>query len=228
MSLYAIGDIHGHSKAITALIDYVKPTAEDTVVFLGDYVDKGPDVCGVLEYLIKCSINDSWVFLRGNHDQMFLNARRDKSDFPMWECLSGESPLQSYSNGPLNDVINSIPEEHFDFLENRCVNFYETKDYIFVHAGISPHNDPIEEDVDRLQWSSLGIAAPHLSGKTVVCGHSSQPGGVIADLGHTICIDTGITKGDFISCLDLDTFNYTQVDAAGGILTGKLTGRDSS
>lgn len=223
MSLFAIGDIHGYTEAITSLINAVGPSPEDTVVFLGDYVDKGPDVAGTVEYLIECSKNSSWIFLRGNHDQMFLDAHRDASNFPMWECLSGEAPLQSYGNGSLREILASVPDKHINFLANRCVNYYETADYIFVHAGIRPHVEPKEEETERLQWTALNLACAHFSSKTVICGHSSQPSGMIADLGHTICIDTGITKGNHITCLNLDDFTFTKATLDGRISWGTLT-----
>ena len=71
---------------------------------------------------------------------------------------------------------------------------------------------------------TLAMAAPHGSGRTVVCGHSAQASGRIADLGHTICIDTGITKGGKLTCLELSGFDYWQASADGTIGTGRLRG----
>ena len=109
------------------------------------------------------------------------------------------------------------------FIEERCRNFHETDSFIFAHAGIRPHISPSEEDIERLQWTTLASAASHLSGRTVVCGHSSQETGRIADLGHTICIDTGITKGKYLTCLDLADFSYVQASADGVILKGRVS-----
>lgn len=224
MNLYAIGDIHGNLSALTALFDAVAPKPEDGLVFLGDYVDKGPDVQGVLEFLIEQSKNDKWVFLRGNHDQMFLNAWLDKTNFAMWECLAGEKPLKSYGNGGSTQQVfdDLVPDAHFEFLRDRCVYYHETKEYIFVHAGIQAHVAPEDEDPDRLQWSSIGLASPHVSKRTVICGHSAQESGEIVDLGHSICIDTGITKGQKLTCLNLTDFSYTQSDCDGNISTDQL------
>ena len=196
----------------------VNPTADDWVVFLGDYVDKGPNVRQTLDLLIAESQIETRIFLRGNHDQMFLNAKRDRSDYPMWECLAGQNPLRSYGNGSTENEFISVPSEHFYFLEKRCVDFYETDDYIFVHAGIRAHKSADEEKVDRLQWSSLGLTAAHLSGKTVICGHTDQPSMEIADLGHTICIDTGISKNGRLTCLCLSDMTFTQVDQDGNVI----------
>ncbi len=73
MRLLTIGDIHGHTIALNALLDELSPSSSDDLVFLGDYVDKGPDVAGTLELLSKLSREHDWIFLRGNHDQMMLD-----------------------------------------------------------------------------------------------------------------------------------------------------------
>lgn len=225
MPLFAVGDIHGHTAALVALLGEVRPSSSDQVVFLGDYVDKGPDVAGTLEMLSKLGQEHDWIFLRGNHDQMMLNAYRDPSTFAVWECLAGEAPLASYGSGSTETLLRSLPPHHIRFLEERCCNYHETDSFIFVHAGIRPHVSPEDEDIERLQWTTLSSAEPHESGKTVICGHSSQASGRIVDLRHTICIDTGITKGNYITCLNLDDFTFTQASAVGEILKGSLPNR---
>lgn len=222
MRLLAIGDIHGYTDALQALLDEICPCSSDQLIFLGDYVDKGPDVAGTLELLSKLSQNHDWIFLRGNHDQMMLDAYRDPSAFAVWECLSGDGPLASYGAGNTMELLPNIPEHHVHFLECRCRNYYETDSFIFVHAGIRPQVSPAKEEVEHLQWTVLSSAAAHFSGKTVVCGHSSQQSGKIADLQHTICIDTGITKGGYLSCLDLGDFSYIQSSANGQVRKGTL------
>jgi serine/threonine protein phosphatase 1 len=225
MRLLAIGDIHGHTHALNALLDEVSPSSSDELVFLGDYVDKGPDVAGTLELLSDLSQEHDWIFLRGNHDQMMLDAYRDASTFAVWECLSGDDPLSSYGSGATEELLRSVPDHHIRFLADRCCDFHETDSFIFVHAGIRAHITPSAEEVERLQWTVLSSSAAHISGRTVVCGHSSQESGRIADYGHTICIDTGITKGKYLTCLDLGDFSYTQASSDGKILKGLLQSR---
>ena len=225
MRLLAIGDIHGHTIALEALLAEVSPDPSDVVVFLGDYVDKGPDVAGTLELVSRLSLEHDWIFLRGNHDQMMLDAYRDPSTFGVWECLAGDDPLASYGPGSTAELLRDVPDNHMRFLEERCRDYHETDSFIFAHAGIRSHIPPDEEDVERLQWTVLSSAAAHLSGKTVICGHSSQESGRIADLGHTICIDTGITKSKYLTCLDLGDFIYTQASSEGKILKGVLPSR---
>ena len=225
MRLLTIGDIHGYTDALNALLYAVSPSSSDQIVFLGDYVDKGPDVAGTLELLSKLSQEHDWIFLRGNHDQMMLDAYRDPSTFAVWDCLSGDEPLSSYGSGTTEELLRRVPEHHIRFLSDRCCDFYETDSFIFVHAGIRAHVSPGEEEVDRLQWMVLSSATAHLSGRTVVCGHSSQESGRIADFGHTICLDTGITKGKYLTCLDLGDFSYTQASPDGRIVKSGILAR---
>lgn len=222
MRLLAIGDVHGYTDALRSLLAEVRPEPSDTLVFLGDYVDNGPDVAGTLEWVSKLSRDHGWVFLRGNHDQMLLDAYRDPSKLVVWGSLSGDGPLASYGPGTTAELLPRVPEDHIEFLENRCCDFYETDAFICVHGGIRSHVAPADEEKERLQWMVLSSSAAHLSGRTVVCGHTSQANGKIADFGHTICIDSGITKGGYLSCLDMGDYSYTQASADGKIRKGVL------
>jgi serine/threonine protein phosphatase 1 len=219
MKTFTIGDIHGHREELAALLNAIPLEPEDRLVFLGDYVDKGPDVKGTLELLSQLSYRPNTVFLRGNHDQMLIDAHRDPSKFGIWQCLAGENPLASYGEGETEDLLGLIPAHHWRFLEERCVNFFEDDHFIFVHGGIRPNRTPAKEEVERLQWTTLSMAEPHHSGKTVICGHTRNHAGKIADLGHTICIDTGISNDDFLSCLELPSLSYWQADSQGAIST---------
>jgi serine/threonine protein phosphatase 1 len=226
MRTFAIGDIHGYLHPLQALIDSVSPARDDLLIFLGDYVDKGPDVKGVIDYLLTLSETHQTVFLRGNHDQMMLDAHRDAASIAFWECLGGTNPLASYGRGTLPAQLQMVPESHWEFLEDRCRNFFETPEFIFVHGGVQAHVSPSEEDPERLLWATLGIAEQHFSGRTVICGHSAQKTGIIADLGHTICVDTGITHGGWLTCLALETLAFWQVNADGARRKGVLRGEN--
>lgn len=223
MRIFAIGDIHGHTGALDALLATLPAADDDLLLFLGDYVDKGPDVPGTLDRLIEVASSRQALFLRGNHDQLMLDAKKSPAlHLPGWECLSGGEPLRSYGSGTTRKLLRQVPEEHWTFLRETCRNYHETDDFLFVHAGISPDRQPAEETLDNLQWQKLHHARPHNSGKTVVCGHTAQKNGEIADLGHTICIDTGISHGARLTALALDTFEFWQVDAGGATRTGRL------
>jgi serine/threonine protein phosphatase 1 len=223
MSIFAIGDIHGHLMALDALLANIPASPDDTLVFLGDYVNKGPEVRGTLDRLYALNKTRKCIFLRGNHDQIMIDAHHKSSKMTIFESLGGEDTLMSYGSGLTEDVMRYIPEQHWEFLEHMCRNYYQTDDYIFVHGGIRPKVSPKKEKPERLLWTPLSRAAPHKSGKTVICGHSAQRNGRIADLGHTICIDTGIGKGSLLTCLELDTFRFWQSNPLGRVSNGTLS-----
>ena len=151
----AIGDIHGCSVALDALLDAIRPRPEDTIVTLGDYINRGPDTRGVLDRLIDLSRRCRLVPILGNHDQMLLEARSGLHP-TTWLGMGGIATLDSY--GPGRD-LDLIPDEHFEFLES-CRDFYETDTHIFVHANYVPDLPMAEQPVGMLRWESLRDMTP--------------------------------------------------------------------
>ena len=225
MSILAIGDIHGYLRPLQALLAQVPFRQDDLLVFTGDYVDKGPDVKGVIDCLLGWSKIHRAIFLRGNHDQMLLDAHREPAKISLWECLAGENPLASYGQGSTSMLMSKVPSKHWTFLATECRDYFETPDLIFVHGGIRPDVEPANEELARLQWTTLAEATAHSSGRTVICGHSPQRSGKITDLGHTICIDTNIADGGWLSCLALDTFEFWRANVDGQLRSGVLPSR---
>ncbi len=217
--ILAIGDVHGCSTALDKLLQIVAPREEDTLVFLGDYVDRGPDSRGVLERLIELSKRKNFVALRGNHDLWMLQAQRDRNWFDSWlgEGIGGVETLESY--GAQN--IDTVPASHWQFLRE-LRRFYETDSFIFTHASLNgslPLKDQSERD---LLWRRVTKATPHFSGKTLICGHTSQENGVPLDLGHAICIDTLAYGGGWLSCLEPKTHYLWQANQNGETREGWL------
>src|SRR5829696_6973508 len=130
----AIGDIHGCSAAFDALLDAIRPRPEDTIVTLGDYIDRGPDSRGVLDRLIDLGRRCRLVPLLGNHDEMLLDVRSGKYPIDWLLDIGGTATLASY--GPGRDLA-LIPDAHYEFLE-RCQETHETETHIFVHANFLP------------------------------------------------------------------------------------------
>jgi serine/threonine protein phosphatase 1 len=208
----AIGDIHGCSKALDALIEAINPTPGDEVVMLGDYVDRGPDSRGVLDSLIALSWRCWLIPLLGNHDQMMLDALNDKPH-AIWFEVGGVEALDSYVPGR---NLAAVPREHVEFLEG-CRDYFETDTHIFVHANYYP-DIPIDEQPDfMLRWESLKTftPGPHESGKRAIVGHSSQKSGEILDLGHLVCIDTFCHGGGWLTALEVHTDRVWQADRDG-------------
>lgn len=219
MSTYAIGDIHGCLGALDRILELVQPTSADTVVTLGDYVNRGPNARGVIDRVIEIGQRLSLVSLRGNHDSMMLAARGGSRERLDWVSMGGAATLESYPGGSLEGV----PEEHWEFLSNFCRDWYETDTHLYVHASVNPGKPMAKQKVHDLHWKRLGRGtAPHSSGKTVICGHTAQRSGEPVDLGHTICIDTGCVYGLWLTCLEVETGRYWQTKEEGWSREGHL------
>jgi serine/threonine protein phosphatase 1 len=219
----AIGDIHGCLTALLALLDVVQLAAEDRLITLGDYVDRGPDSRGVLDQLIALHDAGRLVALRGNHDEMMTLSRGDRGERRMWLRFGGVQTLCSYGHSATDDVYDRVPERHWRFLEHDLVNSYETEGHLFVHAIARPDLPLEEQDTNVLLWERLSGPVAHVSGKQLICGHTRQDGGLPLDLGSTVCIDTGIYEPEgWLTCLDVDTGHFWQANQRGETRVGSL------
>ncbi len=171
MSLIAIGDIHGCASTLTALIDKLALKKSDHLVFIGDYIDRGPDSRGVIDILKGLEDIVTCTFLRGNHEQLLLNYL-DEGEYDLWAMNGGIATLLSYSDAGFSE----IPEEDIDFIR-RTVSFFDTEDFFFVHGGLKA-GYTIQENIDRFDDDTFLWERSHLKAdeyaweKTVVCGHT--------------------------------------------------------
>ena len=173
--LVAIGDIHGCLAAFEAVWAAVAPRPDDTVVLLGDYVDRGPDSRGVLERLIGLQSVCRLIPLLGNHDQMFIDICNGRADLlEDWLLFGGDATLHSYNTLD----TESIPKEHIEFLQD-CGLFYDTERHIFLHGSYDATLPLLEQDPNVLLWGKLRPEPPglHCSGKTVIVGHTARAAG---------------------------------------------------
>src|SRR5262245_4349915 len=134
----AIGDIHGHADVLRALLRAVGLRPDDRVITLGDYVDRGPDSRGVIEQLLTLRRRGQLVALRGNHDFMMLQARGRHDALEEWLYCGGGTTLASYGDELADGKLDLVPAEHWEFLEEFCVDWYETDTHFFVHASADP------------------------------------------------------------------------------------------
>jgi serine/threonine protein phosphatase 1 len=208
----AIGDVHGCSKALDALIEAIQPTPVDTLVMLGDYVDRGPDSRGVLDRLIELGSRCRLVPILGNHDQMMLDTLNGE-DSEIWLEVGGREALESYET---TEDLDVIPSDHVAFLKS-SLPFHETDSHIFAHANYYPDIPMAEQTEDMLRWESLKsfTPGPHESGKRVIVGHSSQKSGEILDLGHLVCLDTFCYGGGWLTAMEVQTDRVWQADRDG-------------
>lgn len=217
MSLhFAIGDIHGCYTALTTLFDYVAPNSDDTLVTLGDYVDRGPDSAAVIDFLLDLEKTNKLVPLRGNHEVMLLVSREQNSWFNAWLSYGGKETLNSYSLAA-DDAgsIDRIPEAHLDFLENRLLPFYECESHFFVHACAEEDKALTDQADSSLYWRKYINPEAHCSGKIMVCGHTAQRSGKPAHNNNSICIDTWAHGEGWLTCLDVESGTVWQANEAG-------------
>ncbi|APZ93325.1 Serine/threonine-protein phosphatase 1 [Fuerstiella marisgermanici] len=193
-------------------MEAIDPKPNDTIIPLGDYVDRGIDSKGVLDQLIQLSERCKLVPILGNHDQMMLHARDGESDFQFWLNCGGDSALDSYGS---TGQLDLIPRKHTRFLES-CHSYFETETHIFLHANYTPDLSLHDHDDHTIRWLSLRDYVPqriHSSGKIAVVGHT--PHDEIFDLGHLVCIDTGVCNGGWLTALDVESGEIWQVNEWG-------------
>lgn len=220
----AIGDIHGCSSALDLLLAKIAPTADDVIVTLGDYVDRGPDSKGVVDRIIELRKTCEVVAIYGNHEEMMLNVVKEGKPHQNWLQHGGVETLDSY--GFVGDM-SVIPPEHFEFFDS-MVNFYENDTHFFVHANYQPPIPLAELDVFTLRWQKLTefTPGPHVNGKKAVVGHTHDRGGEIFDIDHLICIDTYCYGGGWLTALDVGSKELWQANLAGELRTGGSTTSD--
>jgi serine/threonine protein phosphatase 1 len=207
----AIGDIHGCSAALRALVATIQPTADDTLVPLGDYVDRGPDSRGVIDLILDLEKRCPVVPLLGNHELMLLDAVHNPRDLAPWLECGGDTTVRSYGGR-----LGNMPPEHLEFI-HRCKRYFEIPTHFFVHANYAA-DIPLDEQHDLLLfWEHLHFhfPAPHDNGKTAIVGHTAQKTAEVLDLGHVICLDTYCHGGGWLTALEVESGKIWQADREG-------------
>jgi serine/threonine protein phosphatase 1 len=209
----AIGDIHGCLAALAAILAAIRPQEDDTLVLLGDYIDRGPNTLGVIERLLALRRQCRLVPLLGNHDELLLKVYDGHGELYVdWLMFGGAATLDSYGSLRPED----IPATHIEFLRS-CPLFHESDRHIFVHGSYIA-NLPMEaQPAETLIWESLKVRqpGPHCSGKTAIVGHTSQKSGEILDFGYLKCIDTRCYDAGWLTALDVESGQVWQADKRG-------------
>jgi serine/threonine protein phosphatase 1 len=203
--LFAIGDIHGCPDELAVLLHKIAPREGDTVVFIGDYVDRGPSARDVVEQLLEFEPGPAeMVFLKGNHEDMmlsFLGMQGHYGDSFLFN--GGAATLDSYgvTEGNLEHALEFLPERHVKFLAALATSYLRPP-YLFVHGGVVPTRQFDEQSTEDLLWIRQEfIFNPHVLDATVVFGHTPMRG-VLLDLPYKIGIDTGLVYGGSLSCVE--------------------------
>ncbi len=182
MKTFAVGDVHGQVQLLDALLEQIRAEAVpgDTLVFVGDYVDRGPQSRAVVDRVLELRAG-AWdgpvTALRGNHEEMMLDFLAGSPRFPpeVWLQNGGTETIASYTAGAwLDNWEAALPAEHRRFLEE-LPSWHQDEHAIYVHAGLPPGLPPEEaEDEDRLWIREPFIESDYAWEKVVVFGHTPQ------------------------------------------------------
>jgi serine/threonine protein phosphatase 1 len=210
--IFAIGDIHGCLEKLGRLMRKININHQnDTLVFIGDYIDRGESGPEVVDYVIRLRNEyKKVVCLMGNHEQM-LACYLDGVDEDRYLINGGRITLHSYGILPLDDIEKrkcKIPMNHRLFFES-LLPYHETDDYIFVHAGLKPGVPLKEQTIQDLLWIRHEfIGSEDDFGKIVVFGHTPLNNPLISK--NMIGIDTGAVYGGKLTCLELPEIKIYQ------------------
>ncbi len=167
--IYAIGDIHGCAETFRKLLDEINLKRSDKLYLLGDYIDRGEDSKGVIDWILNLRKRRFQIHtLRGNHEQMLMDAYRDEEKIPHWFKNGGESTLRSFKVSSLK----KIPVKYMEFFQ-RTKYFISCKDYVFVHAGLNfLLNNPFL-DKKAMLWTRESYFEPaKINYRTLIHGHT--------------------------------------------------------
>lgn len=211
---FVVGDIHGCAEEVDRLLAAIAPGAADTVVFLGDYIDRGPSAKAVIDRLLQLHHEGPrCVFLRGNHEDMFLSFLGYSGQYgDAFLFNGGDATLRSYGleGKPPPLVAARLPSSHLEFLLSLQLQFRHAS-FLCVHAGLAPDRSLEEQRQEDLLWiRDEFILHAHPFPFTVVYGHTPRRE-VLVQLPHKIGLDTGLVYWNKLSCLELERLELWQI-----------------
>lgn len=199
---YAIGDIHGEITLLKELYqkiqDHISMTDDpfgNTIVFLGDYIDRGEDNKGVMDFLmsLKDTDNTKHIFLKGNHEDLLIYARDGENigSCQLWLQNGGHKTLKDFGI-TIDDVFEGALDEYIKWINDNCVNYHETVDYVFCHGGLDIREPLSETKEEVFLWKrTYNLGSYKDYGKIVVHGHTPLEDGLILQGQKEINVDTG-------------------------------------
>jgi serine/threonine protein phosphatase 1 len=246
MKTFVVGDIHGRRAQLAALLDALPRAADsDTLIFLGDLIDRGPDAPGVVTDVLALRREnpERVITLRGNHEQMMLDFINEDSRLWLSPVTGGEQTFQQYTTSPLRVdtdedlerarrlIEESVPAEHLEFFRQMPL-YHEDCFALYVHAGLDHGKHPRDTDAHQLLWTRDVEFYKKYRGKPCVFGHT--PTSFLPLLGRlgrhgiyishsAIGIDTGYNYNSPLTCLSLPDFTLYQAFADGHLVTHQIT-----
>lgn len=210
--IFAIGDIHGCADKLKTLLSRLPfDASRDTLIVLGDYLNRGPDVKGVLDQLCQLrAAGTRLIALMGNHEHLLLeyHRSRDAALLPYLRQLGLEHTLASYGGAGLMELgdLTFMPAEHRKFLTS-LLPYWETEEYIFVHAGLHFDQSLAEQDIsDLCEVRESFLAEERDYGKRIIFGHTPFATPLVTP--NKIGIDTGATYGNFLTAVELPSLRF--------------------
>lgn len=213
---FVIGDIHACPQELEDLITACSLEQEDRVVFLGDYIDRGPGAQEVVDFLLDLQADKVCMltFLKGNHEDMFLDFLGYHGHFgESFLANGGAMTLKSYDISeevPGQRTALRLPSQHLAFFQ-QLERYVVVDDTLCVHAGVNPLQSLEGQDEEALFWIRQEfIAHPHPLPYTVLFGHTPHRE-VFFDLPYKVGLDTGLVYGGKLSCLEITEKKLLQV-----------------
>ena len=245
MKTFVIGDIHGRRAQLAALLEALPRATADTLVFLGDLIDRGADAPGVVSDVLSMQREDPEhvVVLRGNHEQMMLDFIDEDSRLWLSPVTGGEQTFQQYTASALQvetdedfedarrRIEETVPPEHTEFFRNMPL-YYENDYALYVHAGLDQGKHPRDTEPHQLLWTRDTDFYKKYRGKPCVFGHTptaflplrGRVGRHGIYISHSaIGIDTGYNYNSPLTCLSLPDFTLYQSFADGHLVTHQIT-----
>jgi serine/threonine protein phosphatase 1 len=247
MSTFVIGDVHARRDQLRRLLGMLPRDPErDTLVLLGDYIDRNEDAPGAVEEVLALARGGGAgrvVTLRGNHEQMLLDFMDRGAELWLHPQVGGHLTFEQYTGRPLpedswehlaearREIAAAVPAEHVEFFRSLPL-FYEDEHAIYVHAGLAPGLHPRETDARVLLWTREEEFLKRYRGKPCVFGHTPTP--LLPVLGRigrhgvyvshdAVGIDTGYLPTSPLTCLRLPEFDIYQTFADGRSATHHMT-----
>jgi len=210
--IFAVGDIHGCCRKLASLIERLPLDRDrDFLIFLGDYIDRGPESREVIEYLLKLrgEVRNA-VFLLGNHEHALLEYSRtgDVDYLRTLRSIGVESTLKSYSDSPVRFLsdLSFLPSEHIRFLETLRL-YFKLDGYLFIHAGTIPGEDLDHCPLDRLLTvRERFLKYEGASNEVTVFGHTRFETPFVTP--DKIGIDTGAAYGNLLTAVELPAMRF--------------------
>lgn len=211
-SIFAVGDIHGCYAKLADLLDRLPyDPAEDVLVFMGDYIDRGPQSREVVARLVELRRGGgNLVFLMGNHEHALLEYARtgDTEYLRLLRRIGVEETLKSYGNSSVKALsdLSFLPDDHRDFLED-LLPYFTMDGYLFVHAGVPPGRVLSEcspEELVTVRHAFVDECAPRE--EVIVFSHTPFETPFVTP--HKIGIDTGAAYGNLLTAVELPDLRF--------------------